>query len=83
MEWVSVRLKADARLTQSATTRFSLLCFLWVTVSLGYAKEMVTDPRAIGAVKNAPLQGHKKELRFRATKGDRLSAIKDRRYLKF
>ena len=44
MEWVSVRLKADARLTQSATTRFSLLFFLWVTVSLEYAKETVTTP---------------------------------------
>ena len=44
MEWVSVRLKADARLTQSATT-ISL-----GDVSFAYSKEMSQIPRAINAV---------------------------------
>ena len=44
MEWVSVRLKADARLTQSATT-----ISLGVPVSLTYIKETGTNPRAVAA----------------------------------
>ena len=47
MEWVSVRLKADARLTQSVTT-----ISLGVPVSLTYIKEMGTNSRPHGGRKN-------------------------------
>ena len=52
MEWVSVRLKADARLTQSATT-----ISLGVPVSLTYIKEMGTNPRSLSRAKKVPPLG--------------------------